>query len=156
MLQNSFTNIFTKLINDFAVCKHLVTELQIRAGQRSITGNFWPLTTHIFHVMITVTGGFSMKSFLLFPRNSFERLIEIAFLEFKHFYKTFSFYLFIFYSLLDNHSVYQRFPPFRTFPLRVITLVESVLFWLVVSQSLCILTLSTFCTFRIKNGTKEN
>ena len=39
--------------------------LQIRAGQQSITANTWPLTTHIYHVMIMVTGGFSKKSFLL-------------------------------------------------------------------------------------------
>ena len=37
--------------------------LQIRAGQRSIATNFWPLTAHINHVMIIVTGGFSKKSF---------------------------------------------------------------------------------------------
>ena len=37
--------------------------LQIKADQRSITGNLWPLTAHIYHVMIIVTGGFSKKSF---------------------------------------------------------------------------------------------
>ena len=53
-----------------------VTALQIRAGQRSITTNIWPLTAHIYHVIIIVTGGFSKKSFFhyyLFLRNSFER-----------------------------------------------------------------------------------
>ena len=40
-----------------------VSALQIRAGQWSITANLWPLTTHIYHVMIIVTGGFSKKSF---------------------------------------------------------------------------------------------
>ena len=39
----------------------LLTALQIRAGQRSITANLWPLTAHIYHVMIIVTGGFSKK-----------------------------------------------------------------------------------------------
>ena len=67
--------------------------LQIRA----ITINLWPLTTHIYHAMIIMTSGFSKKSLLLFPRNSFEHV----FLEFKHLYKThrislFSFYLIIF------------------------------------------------------------
>ena len=47
--------------------------LQIRAGQWSVTPNLWPLTTHIYHVMITVTGGFSKKSLLLFPKNYFEQ-----------------------------------------------------------------------------------
>ena len=37
--------------------------LQIRAGQRSITANLWPLIAHIYHVMIIVTGSFSKKSF---------------------------------------------------------------------------------------------
>ena len=48
--------------------------LQIRAGQQSITANFWPLTAHIY-VMIIVTCDFSEKKFLLlfFPRNSFEQ-----------------------------------------------------------------------------------
>ena len=39
--------------------------LQITAGQRSITTNFWPLTAHIYHVMIIVTSGFSNKSFFI-------------------------------------------------------------------------------------------
>ena len=49
--------------------------LQIRAGQRSITANLRPLTAHIYHAMIIVTGNFSKKFSLLlfFPRNSFER-----------------------------------------------------------------------------------
>ena len=41
----------------------ITTALQIRAGQRSITVNLPPLTAHIYHVMIIVTGGFSSKSF---------------------------------------------------------------------------------------------
>ena len=53
----------------------MLTALQIRTGQRSITANLRPLTAHIYHVMIIETGGFFKKSFLilLFPRNSFER-----------------------------------------------------------------------------------
>ena len=39
--------------------------LQIRAGQQSITVNLWPLTAHIYYIMIVVTGGFSKKSFLI-------------------------------------------------------------------------------------------
>ena len=51
--------------------------LQIKAGQRSITAKLWPLTAHIYHVMIIVTSGSSKKSFLLslllFCINYFER-----------------------------------------------------------------------------------
>ena len=43
----------------------LTPALQIRASQRSITTNLQPLTIHIYHVMITVTGGFSKKSFFI-------------------------------------------------------------------------------------------
>ena len=50
--------------------------LQIRAGQRSVTANLQPLTAHIYHEMIILTGGFFKKSFLLilflFSRISFE------------------------------------------------------------------------------------
>ena len=89
--------------------------LQIRAGQQSINTNLWPLTTHIYHLMITV---FFPEIFfflffdkiILFPRNSF-KVLELVFLEFKPIYKTqttsmFSFYPFIFYLLFHNHSVY--------------------------------------------------
>ena len=55
------------------VLSFVSTELQIRTGQRSITANIWPLTAYIYHVMIFVTGGFSKKCFLSFPRKSFER-----------------------------------------------------------------------------------
>ena len=34
----------------------------MRAGQRSITANIWPLNTYIY-VMVIVTSGFSKKSF---------------------------------------------------------------------------------------------
>lgn len=46
--------------------------LQIRAGQWLITASLWPLTTHLYHVMIAVMGGVSKKPFL-FLRNSFEQ-----------------------------------------------------------------------------------
>ena len=49
------------------------TLVTVRAGQRSITANLRPLTTHIYHVMIIVTDEFSMKSLLLFLRNSFKQ-----------------------------------------------------------------------------------
>ena len=39
--------------------------LQIRASQQSIIANIWPLTAHIYHVMIIVTGDFSKKSFFI-------------------------------------------------------------------------------------------
>ena len=128
---------------------------QIRAGQQSITANLQPLTTHIYHVMITVTGCFSKKSFLLIlfllPEILLNNL-ELVFLDFKHIYKTqrtnmFSFYLFIFYLLFRNHSVYLRYPPFRTFPLHVNTQDKSVIFLLVVLQALYVIMLSTFCTW---------
>ena len=38
---------------------------EIRAGQWSITANLWPLTTHIYHVMIIVTSDFSKKYFFI-------------------------------------------------------------------------------------------
>ena len=41
------------------------TVLQIRASQQSINANIWPLTAHIYHVMITVTSDFSKKSFFI-------------------------------------------------------------------------------------------
>ena len=37
--------------------------LQRRLSQWSIIDNLWPLTAHIYHVMIIVTGGCSKKSF---------------------------------------------------------------------------------------------
>ena len=57
------------VICDTALYAHDTTVLQIRAGQRSITANLWPLTAHIFHVMIIVTGGFFKKSFFIIFRS---------------------------------------------------------------------------------------
>ena len=53
LLKKRFENIFCKVV------------LQIRAGQRSITANLWPLTTNIYQVMIIVTGDFSNKYFFI-------------------------------------------------------------------------------------------
>ena len=39
----------------------ICTVLQIRAGQQPITTNLWPLTSHIYHVMIIVISSFSKK-----------------------------------------------------------------------------------------------
>ena len=57
------------VICDTALYAHDTTVLQIRAGQRSITANLWPLTAHIFHVVIIVTGGFFKKSFFIIFRS---------------------------------------------------------------------------------------
>ena len=45
---------------------YIYTALQIKAGQQSITDNLWPLTGHIYHVMIIVTSSFSKKSFFYY------------------------------------------------------------------------------------------
>ena len=42
----------------------ILSALQIRVCQRSITANFRSLTVHIYHVMIIVTIGFSKESFI--------------------------------------------------------------------------------------------
>ena len=71
MRKDSFTRLHGPAlrIND-------IKALQTRAGQRSITTNIWPLTAHIYHVMIIVIGGFSKSFYLLilflFFRNSFK------------------------------------------------------------------------------------
>ena len=39
--------------------------LEIRAGQWPIDTNLRPLTAHIYHVMIIVTGNFSINLFLI-------------------------------------------------------------------------------------------
>ena len=57
--------------------KNRQSALQISVSQWSIIANLWPLTVHIYHLMIIVTGGFFKKSFFLlilflFLRNSFE------------------------------------------------------------------------------------
>ena len=65
--------------------------LQIRAGQQRITANLWPLTAHIYYVMIIVTGDFSKKSFYYYYYYFLEILLkdlELVFLEFKHLQNT--------------------------------------------------------------------
>ena len=91
--------------------------LQIRAGQKSVIANC-DLWPPIF-ITIIVTSGFSKKYFLLsFPGNSFEW--SWAFLRI--------------YTLLQN--LQDKFVFFL-----------SVHFLLVVPQSFCVLTLSTFSYF---------
>ena len=58
-----------------SISNHKEITLQIRAGQRSITANLWPLTAHIYHVMIIVTSSFSKNSFF----------INIIFISYKFF-----------------------------------------------------------------------
>ena len=58
-----------------SISNHKETPLQIRAGHRSITANLWPLTAHIYHVMIIVTSSFSKNSFF----------INIIFISYKFF-----------------------------------------------------------------------
>ena len=60
-----------------------------------------------------------------------------------------------FFTCCFNHSVYQQYTLFCTFPLLVNTQDESVFFLLIVLQSHCILMLSTFCTFPILSSTKK-
>ena len=74
-------------------------------------------------------------------------------MELKHTYKTqrtglFSFYLFIFYLLFSNHFGCSCSPPSCTFPWHVNTgWVCSLL--IVVSHSLYVMMLSTFCTWTV-------
>ena len=91
-----------------------------------------------------------MGFYIVFPRNSFEQSWAFKKLTVHRtslFLWTFTFF--------HNHSVYYHSPPFCTFPLHLNTLDESVLFLLVVLQSLRILTFSTFYTFHIISDTKE-
>ena len=83
------------------ITSHVKAALEIRPGQRPITTNLWPLTAHIYHVMIIVTDGFSKKSFLLLQYSNF-----ILFL-FSFYLFSFSFYfiiiLILFYFLLFSN-----------------------------------------------------
>ena len=54
----------------FLFFRSLLTALQIRASQRSITTSLWPLTAHMYYVMITATRGISKKSFFVIFRSS--------------------------------------------------------------------------------------
>ena len=66
--------------------------LQIRDGHRSISANLQPLTTHINHLMIIITSGFSNKSLFYYYYFYFLEILlndlELVFLEYKHIYKT--------------------------------------------------------------------
>ena len=87
------------------LCEDVEAALQIRAGQRSITANLRPLTAYIYHVMIIVTGEFSNKSFFLLTNLDLLSWNLNTFTE-KQKSSLFSTYLFIFYLLFCNHSVY--------------------------------------------------
>ena len=52
--------------SDFLRVSYSVSALQIRANQWSITATLWPLTTHIYHVMIIVTSDLPKKYFFIF------------------------------------------------------------------------------------------
>ena len=86
------------------LCEDVEAALQIRAGQRSITANLRTLTAYIYHVMIIVTGEFSNKSFFLLTNLDLSWNLN-TFTE-KQRSSLFSTYLFIFYLLFCNHSVY--------------------------------------------------
>ena len=65
-----------------------ISALQIKVGQRSVKANLWSLNSHIYHVMIIVTGGFSKKYFFYYYCFYFLEILlndlELVFLEFKH------------------------------------------------------------------------
>ena len=63
--RNNFNKKFYKKMQPENQQALLFPALQTRTSQQSITANLWPLTTHIYHVMIIVTGGFSNKSFFI-------------------------------------------------------------------------------------------
>ena len=63
LLGHALGRVKQKTVNSEQFCVSSAA-LQVRVGQRSITANLWPLTTHIYHIMIIVTIGFSKKSFL--------------------------------------------------------------------------------------------
>ena len=49
---------------------YIYTALQIKAGQQSITDNLWPLTGHIYHVMVIVMVAFLRNLFFIIFRSS--------------------------------------------------------------------------------------
>ena len=66
VLQMSLMNLVMNTVAVETVLKKMIKPaLQIRASQQSITASLWPLTAHIYHVMIIVTRGFSKKSFFI-------------------------------------------------------------------------------------------
>ena len=80
---------------------------------RSVVNHLWPLTAHIYHVMITVAMGFSQKPlYLLFPRNSFTCCFVIIFcitafhlFVLFHSLQTYRMCLFSFCLSFCNHSL---------------------------------------------------
>ena len=118
---------------------------QLRAGQWSITANLWPLTANVYHVMIIVTSGIYFYQYHFYFLEFLLNYLELVFLQFKHIYKPqrtslFPFYLFIFYLMFHNHSVYSCFPTACKHTGWVCSLFDCCL------QSLYVITLSTFCT----------
>ena len=101
------------------------TALQIRAGQQSITTNLQPLTAHIYHELIIVTGGFFKKFF-----------INIVLFSWKFFWKI----LKLFFWNLNTLTQLQNTKNKSVFLL-------SAHFLLAVTKSFCVLTLSTFSYF---------
>ena len=75
-------------------CPASSAALQIRVGQRSITASVWPLTTHIYQVMIIMAGGFSRKSFYYYFY--FEEILfndhELVFLKIVNIQNSFLFH----------------------------------------------------------------
>ena len=129
--------------------QHIVpSALQIRAGQWSTIANLWPLNACDWWLFQEIF----LSLILLFPRNSSKwswtcflgiqtltKYTQVCFL-FIH-----SFFTCCFVIILCINAPH----------LFILFHCMSVLLLLVVSQSLCILMLSTFCTFRITTGTKD-
>ena len=103
-----------------------MTVLQIRASQLYITANLQPLTTQIYHEIITLTGGFFKKSFF----------VNIVFVSQK-FFQTI---LKLFSWNLNTLTQLQNTKDKSVFFL-------SAHFLLAVTKSFCVLTLSTFSYF---------
>ena len=138
----------------------IVEKYILRTCQWSITANLQSLIAHIyceswviqeiFVSVISLKFFWAILNLLFWNLNTCAKLTEqVCFHGF--------FYLFIFYLLFHNHSVHYRYPPFRTFPLCINTLVESGLFLHIILQSLwkLLLLLSTFCYFCITSQTVQ-
>ena len=76
-----------------------------------ITTNLWPLTTHIYHVMIIVSGDFSNKYFYYYYFYFVEILwndLELVFLELFNIGNSFLFCSFLFCSILFFYYVITK------------------------------------------------
>ena len=97
--------------------------LQIRVGQRSTAASLQPLTAHIYHIMIIVTGGFFKKYFFIntiFISQKFLGTILKLFSCLQNTKNNSAFFLSVHFLLVFfNRSVYLRSPTFHTFPPRV-------------------------------------